>query len=135
MFSKPSILFSRKVLAALPKPPPMSRRKTRPVATVLNPAPEGSQYMQMKKAEEMVAKGRAEFLPGTNQLRIFRDGEREMIRLEMAARSRRHQEQEVNVAITASRFSAISWSGDRRRTVPAFEREALKPIAPGIVVS
>jgi len=87
--------------------------------------------MQMIRAESMVRKGRAEWIPGTNQLYIFRENERELIRMELHARARREGEREVDRMIQETRFSAISWSGSSRKHLAPFERERMAPVAPG----
>ena len=128
--------FGQNVLAALFKDiPELSKKSKRDVAYILNPAPEGERFMPLLKAELLVARGKAEWTPGTNQLYILRDGVAEVLRLEQAARYRRDGERYVDHAIWESRFGSISWSGASRRNVPAFERSCMAPVTPGTVRS
>lgn len=87
--------------------------------------------MSMDKAELMVRRKKAEFIPGTNQLHIYRENESELIRMELAARARRDGERNVDRLIQETRFSAVSWSGSSRKHLAPFERDRMAPVVPG----
>lgn len=88
----------------------------------------------MKNAERWHEEKRCEWLDKTT-IRMIREGEREAIRMEMAARVRRMGEEEVSKRITQSRYGRASWNGAKRKGIPWFEREGMMPIAPGTVRS
>lgn len=101
---------------------------------ISNPAPEGQRCTSMQNAERFVSRDEAEWLNKTT-IRMIRKGEREAIRLEMAARVRRMGEEEVAKRIEQSRHGRVSWGGSKRKGIPWFEREGMMPIAPGMVRS
>lgn len=112
----------------------MAHKKHRPVVYIQNAAPEGAKCTSVQNAERFVAREEAEWV-NKNTIRFFQKGEREAIQQEMAARARRMGEEEVTRRITQSRYGRASWGGSKRRGIPWFEREAMVPIAPGMVRS
>jgi len=112
----------------------MAHKKKRVVVYISNPAPEGQRCTSLKNAERWAAEGRADWLNKTT-IRLIRDGEREAIRMEMAARVRRMGEEEVTKRIEQSRYGRASWNGEKRKGIPWFERDGMMPISPGMVRS